>query len=207
MFHPIPEPIQSQMHRLEAIDERDRQDRTPHLQRLRQVPAETGRLLALLAASVPPGALIEIGTSAGYSTLWLALAGRETGRQVITFEVLEEKQKLARATFSKAEVDDQVVLVAGDARESLLQHPEIAFCFLDAEKEIYQECYDLVIPRLVPGGILVADNVDSHREALSAMIAASLEDRRVDAVIVPIGTGVLLCRKGTSEVRNTGRQE
>lgn len=71
MFHTISPAMQAQMQRLEQIDAQDRLDGTPRTQRLRQIPAETGQFLAILAASAPPGHLIEIGTSAGYSTLWL----------------------------------------------------------------------------------------------------------------------------------------
>lgn len=71
----------------------------------------------------------------------------------------------------------------------------IAFCFLDAEKEVYGECYELVIPRLVAGGLLIADNAINHRETLQPMLERALADERVDALIVPIGKGELLCRK------------
>ncbi|NMC80905.1 MAG: O-methyltransferase, partial [Chloroflexi bacterium] len=119
MFHSIPPAIAEQMRYLEALDAQDRQDGTPRLQRLRQIPPETGRFLALLAAGAPPGALIEIGTSAGYSTLWLALACRVTQRRVVTYEVLPEKARLARQTFRRAGVEAWVELVEGDARPHL----------------------------------------------------------------------------------------
>ncbi|HTX92132.1 MAG TPA: O-methyltransferase [Anaerolineales bacterium] len=191
MFHPIPDRILEQMQRLEQIDARDRLDGTPRLQRLRQVPPETGRFLALLAASAPEGELVEIGTSAGYSTLWLALAGRK----VTTFEVLPEKAGLARATFRAAGVESIVELVESDARQHLGNHDQIAFCFLDAEKEVYADCYELVLPKLVPGGWLAADNAINHRETLQPMLERALADERVDALIVPIGKGELVCRK------------
>lgn len=69
MFNEIPEKILSRMRELEEIDRRDRGDGTPRLQRLRQIPPETGRFIAVLAAAAPDGDCIEIGTSAGYSTL------------------------------------------------------------------------------------------------------------------------------------------
>jgi hypothetical protein len=84
------------MRELEALDSRDRTDGTPRLARLRQIPRETGRFIALLAAAAPAGRYLEIGTSAGYSTLWLALACRLVGRRLTTFEVLTEKVALAR---------------------------------------------------------------------------------------------------------------
>jgi predicted O-methyltransferase YrrM len=138
---------------------------------------------------------VEIGASAGYSTLWLALAARLSGRKVTTFEVLPEKVALAQETFRLAGVEDTVRLVAGDARQHLAIINEIAFCFLDAEKEVYAEMYDLVVPRLVQGGLLVADNAINHRLALQPMLERALLDPRVDALIVPIGKGELVCRK------------
>lgn len=195
MFHDIPEPMKVRMRDLEDIDSRDRQDGTPHLKRLRQVPPETGRFIALLAASAPAGAFIEIGTSAGYSTLWLALACRQSGRTITTFEILDEKVKLARETFRQAGVGDVVELVNGDARSHIAGLGGVAFCFLDAEKDVYRDCYDLVVPSLVPGGLLLADNAIDHKQVLEPMLDHALNDARVDALIVPIGKGVLVCRK------------
>ncbi|MHB9133381.1 MAG: O-methyltransferase [Armatimonadota bacterium] len=195
MFHDIPPPILDRMHALEAIDARDRGDGTPRLERLRQIPPETGKFLAILAASVPPGKIIEIGASAGYSTLWLALACRTCGRTLATFEVLEEKVALARETFRLTGVEELITLVAGDAREYIPEMRDIAFCFLDAEKEVYADCYELVIPRMAPGGLLVADNAINHASVLQPMIDRAHADERVDALVVPIGTGELVCRK------------
>ncbi len=195
MFNNIPEPIRARMAFLEERDARDRQDGTPHLQRLRQIPPDTGRFLALLAASTPPGPWIEIGASAGYSSLWLALAARETGHKLVTFEVLPDKVALATETYRRAGVEDVVTLVSGDARDYLPSYHGVAFCFLDAEKDVYQACYDLVVPELVAGGLLVADNALSHRADLQPLIDQALADPRVDALLVPIGKGELVCRK------------
>jgi len=195
MFHEIPEAIVARMRELEERDGRDRTDGTPHRTRLRQVSPETGKFLALLAASAPAGEVIEIGTSAGYSTLWLALACRENGRRLTTFEVLPEKVALAAETFSLTAVNDVVTLRAGDARDHLPEMSNIAFCFLDAEKDVYADCYEAVVPRLVRGGLLVADNATSHREALQPLLDRAVADPRVDAVIVPVGKGELICRK------------
>jgi caffeoyl-CoA O-methyltransferase len=195
MFHEIPAAILQRMKHLEALDRQDREDNTPRLKRLRQVPRETGKFLALLAAGAPDGAILEIGTSAGYSTMWLALACREMGRRMTTFELLPEKIALASETFRLTGLEDVVTLVAGDALEKLAAYGDIAFCFLDAEKDVYADCYDLVVPRLVKGGLLVADNVISHEAELGPLVARSLADERLDAVVVPIGKGELVCRK------------
>lgn len=195
MFHDIPQPMLERMQYLEQIDTRDRQDGTPRLQRLRQVPADTGRFLALMAASAPEGAYVEIGTSAGYSAMWISRACEMLGRTLTTFEVLPEKIGLARETFRLAGVEDIVHLVEGDAREHLEGLEEIAFCFLDAEKEVYADCYELVVPRLVKGGLLVADNAINHRETLQPMLDRALSDERVDAMVMTVGKGELVCRK------------
>ncbi len=86
MFHDIPFKVQERMSALEAIDARDRLDGTPKARRMRQIPPETGKLLALLAAGAPPGTVLEVGTSGGYSSLWLTLACRERGDRLVTFE-------------------------------------------------------------------------------------------------------------------------
>jgi caffeoyl-CoA O-methyltransferase len=195
MFHNIPKKIKERMYYLQSLDKKEREEEKPMLERLRQIPPETGKFLALLAASAPQGAYLEIGTSGGYSTLWLALACREVGRKLITFEVLEEKVKLAKETFKAAGVEDVVELVAGDAREFLKNYKNVSFCFLDAEKEYYLDCYEKLIPNMVHGGLLVADNLISHQEQLRDMIDRTLNDDRVDSLVVPIERGELVCRK------------
>lgn len=180
---------------LEHIDTRDRSEGTPREKRLRQVPPAMGKFITILVMGAPEGALIEIGTSAGYSALWLALACRDLGRKLFTFEVLDEKANLARETFQLAGVQDVVDLVKGDVRQHLDSFEDIAFCFLDAEKEVYLDCYEALIPRMVPGAILVADNVMSHGYFLQDFLQRAMGDRRVDALIVPIGNGALLCRR------------
>ncbi len=195
MFHDIPAAIAERMAYLESIDARDRLDGTPLLQRLRQVPPQTGRFIALLAAGAPAGRYLEIGTSAGYSTLWLALACRLVGRKLTTFEILDEKAALARQTIEMTGVGDVVDFVHGDALDYLPDCGDVSFCFLDAEKEIYSACYETVVPNMTAGGILVADNAINHEATLRPMLQRALDDERMDALIVPIGMGELVCRK------------
>jgi caffeoyl-CoA O-methyltransferase len=195
LFHDIPEAVLSRMRLLEAMDGRQRIDGTDHLDRLRQVEPLTGRFLAILAAGAPPGTWLEIGTSGGYSALWISLACRAVGGKLTTFEVLESKAAIARETFEKAGVAPFIELVVGDARRHLAEYEGVSFCFLDAEKEYYDECYEAVVPRMVTGGVLTADNVISHEEILQPMVDRALRDERIDAVVVPIGSGVLVARR------------
>jgi caffeoyl-CoA O-methyltransferase len=195
MFNSIPSSIRKRMTYLEDLDKNHRAENLPADIRLRQVPRETGKFLSIMASLAPSGEYLEIGTSGGYSALWLALACREQGRRLITFEILPQKASIARETFQSAEVEDIVEVIQGDAREYLDNYRNISFCFLDAEKEMYAECYEKVVPNMISGGILVADNVISHKDVLKDMVEHALRDQRVDSVVVPIGNGLLLSVK------------
>jgi len=195
VFHHIPSEVLARMRELEQMDSAEKRQNTPHLERLRQIPSGTGRFLALVAATAPEGAFIEIGTSGGYSALWISLACRALGRGLTTFEVAEAKVTLATETFRKAGVDDIVNVVSGDAREHLGGQSDVAFCFLDAEKNRYEECDEAVIPEMVSGGLLVADNVISHAGDLSVFLDGAESDKRMDTMVAPVGEGVLLARR------------
>src|ERR1700689_3978850 len=195
MFNDLDADVREAMQELEARDERDRDDGTPHLERLRQITPDTGRFIALWAASVPAGAMIEIGTSAGYSALWLPPAGPPRRRSLTTFDILPEKARLARATFDRTSVTDVVHLVEGDFLDHADDVTDVAFCFLDAEKDVYEACYDVVVPKMVPGAILIADNFTSHRDELQSLLERVLVDDRVDAMVATVGKGELVCRR------------
>ncbi|MBP1692837.1 MAG: methyltransferase [Chloroflexi bacterium] len=195
MFWDIPQSILERMAYLEEIDSRDREDGTPQVKRLRQVVPETGRFLALMAANALHGHWLEVGTSGGYSGLWLSLACRLRGHPLVTFEISDYKFQLAQETFKSAGVDEWIIQVGGDALQHLAQYRPISFCFIDAEKDLYQPCFEQVLPNMVSGGLFLADNTISHQQALQPFLDFVANERRVDSMIVPIGKGVLLCRK------------
>ena len=195
MFHNIPASIQERMAYLESVDNRDRLDGTPRSRRLRQIPPETGKLLALLAASAPSGAVLEVGTSGGYSSLWLALACQKRGDRLTTFEISAEKAQRAMETFQLAGVQETIAIVQGDGSQLLPAYQKVAFCFVDVEKDLYPACYAGVIPNMVQGGIFCADNAISHQVEMSAFIEQVQSDPRVDILVIPVGKGVLVCRK------------
>ncbi|WP_133139520.1 O-methyltransferase [Legionella genomosp. 1] len=198
MFHNISAAI---VERMNDLENRNREEMSgqidiKHFDKLRQIPPETGRFISLLAAtSSSKGQWIEIGTSAGYSTLWLALACKHLETKITTFELDQQKITLAKETFASAQVEQYVELVQGNVFDYLPNYKDLSLCFLDTEKELYADCYDIVIPNMVSGGILMADNVISHQSDLQPMIDRALEDKRVDSLVVPIGQGILLCRK------------
>jgi caffeoyl-CoA O-methyltransferase len=164
MLQSISAQIRTRMRYLEVVDEGDRKDSTPRARRLRQITPETGRFLALMAACAPQGEMVEIGISAGYSTLWMALAAQARGQIVHTFEIDPYKIDLARETFVEAQVEDIVTMHEQDVREGLGFMSSIALCFLDCEKEIYRPCYDDILPIMGRGVCLLP--IMRHRTRL-----------------------------------------
>ena len=195
MFNEISEKMKLRMAFLEDIDKKDRIDGTERSKRLRQIPPETGKFISLIASNCPNGEIIEIGTSAGYSTMWLSLVAKERNLKIKTFELLKEKIKLAKETFKLANINNYVELIKGDAIKNLININNIAFCFLDCEKEIYEKCWDLISSKIVKNGILIADNAISHYETIKPMIDKVFNDKDFDSLIVPIGNGELVCRR------------
>ncbi|HWO42385.1 MAG TPA: class I SAM-dependent methyltransferase [Candidatus Eisenbacteria bacterium] len=188
MFHDIPPGMRQVMRELEEQNERDQRG-------LRNVSPDVGRCLALLAMTAPPGALVELGSSAGYSTLWLSLAARARGVRLTTVELDEKKVALARENIARAGAAGSVQTVHGDALEYADRFDGIAFCFSDLQPpELNAKIYEKAVPRLVPGGLLVIDNVTSPRLQTELLNRAE-SDRRVDCVLVPFAKGDLICRR------------
>jgi len=115
--------------------------------------------------------------------------------KVKTYEILPQKVKLAKETFKLAGIENYVELYEGDVLEYLEDVKDISFCFLDAAKDVYEQCYDIIIPNMKRHGILVADNAISHQNILKPMLEKAINDDRLDSLIVPIGNGELVCRK------------
>jgi predicted O-methyltransferase YrrM len=130
--------------------------------------------------------------------MWIALAARERGGRLITFEVLPEKARLARETIALAAIGDVVDLREDDAVAGLDAIDGVSFCFLDAEKDVYLCCWNGLRPKLVAGALVLADNVISHRDEMREFLDAIEKDPGVDAVVVPIGMGVLVARRRAS---------
>ncbi|WP_300156106.1 class I SAM-dependent methyltransferase [Solidesulfovibrio sp.] len=195
MFEAVTEAMAARMRALEDIDSADRSDGTPHAKRLRQVSPETGRFLAILAAGAPAGNCVEVGTSAGYSALWLSLACRARGDVLVTIDRDPDKMALAEETLRLTGTGDVVRLARGDALEILAGFDDVAFAFVDANRDVLLPCAQLLVDRLVPGGILTADNVISHAHEIPGVVERILADPRLDGVVVPIGSGVLLARR------------
>jgi predicted O-methyltransferase YrrM len=126
------------------------------------VPREDGRMLRLLAEAIGAKNVVEIGTSNGYSGLWLSLALRTTRGHLTTFEIDRGRFEMARANFKKAGVNDGVTQVFGNAHQevSQLQDP-IDLLFIDADKQGYLDYLTKLLPLVRPGGLILAHNMAS----------------------------------------------
>jgi caffeoyl-CoA O-methyltransferase len=126
------------------------------------VTTREGRVLRQLTEAMGAKRVVEIGTSSGYSTIWLALAVRSTGGKVFTHEIDPEKVKMARANFKKAGVDDLITVIEGDAHQTVKQHKEpIDVVFFDADKKGYVDYLEKLLPLVRPGGLILGH--DMHR--------------------------------------------
>jgi predicted O-methyltransferase YrrM len=158
----------------------------------------TGTLLNVLAHEMPARTILEIGTSYGYSTLWLAQAARDVDGVVISLEMHQSKVDYARRMLERAGLADYVRFVVGDARASLtsLEH-RYDLVLLDLWKDLYVRCFDMVVPRLNPGAIVIADNM-LHPIATrpqAELYRVHVRTRHdMDSVLLPVGSGIEVTR-------------
>jgi caffeoyl-CoA O-methyltransferase len=151
------------------------------------VPDSDGRMLRLLAEAAGAKHVAEIGTSTGYSGLWLCLALQNTGGKLTTFEIDAGRAAMAREHFKKADVDHLVTLIEGDAHQNLarLQGP-IDVAFIDAEKTGYVNYLNRLLPLVRPGGLILAHNV----EMASDYVEAVTTNPALDTVFYMDGAGL-----------------
>jgi len=176
--------------RLEAEDAAERDSGVPHAERSLAVGPDSGRLLFALVAPNAGCEVLEIGGSRGYSTIWLASAGRILGGRVVSLERDPAKIEAWRRNIADAGLEEWAELVEGDAQETL---PAIEdgfdIVFLDAWKDDYEWYFEVTRTKLEPGGVVVADNVSTN-EVVKAYAAARQADPTLVSVTVPIGNGL-----------------
>jgi predicted O-methyltransferase YrrM len=184
--------VRAVLARMEAEDAADRDADVPISQRSLAVGPDSGRLLFALVAPNAGCEVLEIGSSHGYSTIWLAAAARILGGRVVTLEQEPGKIEVWRRNIADAGLEEWVELVAGDAKETL---PDLEdgfdVVFLDAWKDDYEVLFELARTKLDPGGVVVADNVTTS-STVAAYAAARQADPTLVSVTVPIGHGLEL---------------
>lgn len=164
------------------------------LDRLRNLEPDTAGLLAVLIRATGARRVLEIGTSNGYSTVWLADAVSATGGRLTSVEIEADRSAQADGNLTRAGLRDQVDLRVQDAAETLRQSTsgQWDMIFLDAERPAYPDYWPDLRRVLRPGGLLVVDNVISHADQVSDFRALVSETPGFTEAVVPTGAGALL---------------
>jgi len=124
------------------------------------ITTREGRVLRQLVEATGAKRIVEVGTSSGYSTIWLAMGARATGGRVYTHEINPKMIALARENFKKAGVDDIITIIKGDAHDTVKQHKDtIDVVFLDAEKKGYLDYLAKLKPLVRPGGLILGHDM------------------------------------------------
>ncbi len=185
--------VRAVLARLEEEDAREREQGVLREQRARQVARTTGQFLFALVAPQTDCEILEIGGSRGYSTIWLAAGVRYLGGRVLSIEHDPAKVDAWRLNIAEAGLDEWAELVPGDAFETLPAIDDVFdVVFLDAEKEQYEELFQLARPKLELGAVVVADNVLSHADPLAAYSQARQADPTLESVTIPLDRGLEL---------------
>ena len=158
----------------------------------------SGTVLNVLIKEAKAKNILEIGTSYGYSTVWLAEAAAETGGRVVTMELRPGKIDYAKQQLAKAGLAKHVDFHVGDALAILktLSGP-FDFVLLDLFKELYVSCLDMFYPKLNPGALIAADNMlepEFSRPASEAYRRHVHTKKDISSILLPIGSGIELSR-------------
>ena len=185
--------VRAVLARLEEEDAREREQGVARELRARQVARTTGQFLYAFVAPQTDCEVLEIGGSRGYSTIWLAAGVRTLGGRVLSLEHDPVKVDAWRRNIAEAGLEEWAELLPGDAFETLPGIDDVFdVVFLDAEKEQYEELFQLARSKLEPGAVVVADNVLSHADPLAAYSQARQADPTLESVTVPLDRGLEL---------------
>ena len=191
------ESLQVLLSELERFGEANDNATAERPRRMLNITRDTGEFLAVLVQAISARRVLEIGTSNGYSTLWLASAAGATGGAVTTVESADYKIGLARQNFSRSGLAACITLVQDDAGRVLERVGDASFdlVFLDAERPEYPGWWSHLKRVLRPGGLLVVDNATSHPEQMAPFVALVKADADFTTSLVPVGNGEFLAVK------------
>ena len=166
---------------LDVLDDLDRNHRRGNM----NVPVVDGRLLRLLTETNGAKHVVEIGTSNGYSGIWICLGLRKTGGKLTTYEIDKRRASLARANFKRAGVDNLVTIVEGDAHKEIkkLRKP-IDMVFIDADKQGYVDYLQKLLPLVRKGGLVLAHNMSMSRGGIREYVEKVTGDKRLETIFL-----------------------
>jgi predicted O-methyltransferase YrrM len=183
--------IRSVLARMEAVDRREREEGVARELRGRQVERTTGQFLFSLVAPQTDCEVLELGGSRGYSAIWLAAGVRHLGGRVLSLELDPLKCEAWQRNIAAAGLEEWADLVEGDALETLPAIDDVFdVVFIDAEKDDYEQLFQLAREKVEPGALFVADNVLSH--SLNEYSRARQNDPTLESVTLPLDRGLEL---------------
>jgi predicted O-methyltransferase YrrM len=182
---------------LERFGKENDAAKTVRAERMLNITRDTGEFLSVLARATAARRILEIGTSNGYSTLWLAEAAKATGGKVATVESSQFKIDLAAANFARSGLASLIDLVHDDAGRFLERAGQGVFdlIFLDSERSEYLRWWPLLDAALRSGGLLVVDNATSHAAEIAPFTALVGANGSYTSCLVPVGNGEYLAVK------------
>jgi predicted O-methyltransferase YrrM len=165
--------------------------------RMLNITPDTGEFLAVLVRATGARRILEIGTSNGYSTLWLADAAAAIDGAVTTVELSPAKIAMAHTNFTRAGLLDRITQHEGDAGAVLagLDDGAVDLLFLDSQRSAYLDWWPQLKRVLRAGGLLVVDNATSHAAEMAAFTDAVRADDGFTTSLVPVGKGEFLAVK------------
>ena len=185
--------VRAVLDRLEQEDAEERRQELPPEQRSRAVAPTTGQFLFSIVVPQTACEVLEIGGSRGYSSIWLGAGVRYLGGRVVSIERDREAARRWRENVAEAGLEDWVELIEADAIEVLHELQDIFdVVFIDAEKADYEHYFAHARRRVEAGGLIVADNVLSHRETLEDYSRARQSDPSLVSTTVPLDRGLEL---------------
>lgn len=166
--------------------------------RLWSIPRQSAEVLKMYALARRPRTILELGTSAGYSTMWLASAARYYDGTVYTVEVSQRKSIMAQDFIKEARLSEYVTQIDGWAEDALKRWHKlrkIGFVFLDADKPNYRLYLDLLEPHLSCGALIIADNATDYKEHMRDYLDYVSNDPKYYSYLLDIDNGLMITSK------------